>query len=920
MDAPNTGTTQIPQPTSIVVHSSNPKSLSRTLVGGKAAALRKLHDLGCRVPKFYCISAELFARICKRAKLTEIWSSVDPKTVSEADLKLLSNRLIEAMNSVSLSRMEEAEILSAFDESFEPCDLVAVRSSAIAEDGGEHSYAGMLESYLNVPRSMVLRKIIECFGASYAPRVLRYSQSIGALEVEQRVAVIVQKMAPATKSGVLFTANPIGSDRSRMMIVAGHGLGEGVVDGRAEADTYVLDRKSGKLDTSIISEKHQQVLADKAIAGGTVLASVAPNEITEPVLRSHHLELLHSLGDHLEGCFGAPQDIEWAFDERGRLYVLQSRPITTLSSTTDRQIFDASNVSENYHGATTPLTYSYVRKYYRDVFLSAAVSFGATKKSVSKIAPALDSLVGYLNGGIYYRLDSWYKMFYEVPAFHYFVQPFERGVGIDGTPEEYIHYKNASASKGVGIFYWCKTWHRIFRNFFFLPFLMGGVKARFEEFRSEFSALQLEDLPVNDLVRLYDRIQHDLASRWEAALVNDYYAFIFFAWLERTAEKLGTENIGGTISEIIGGHNSLSSVEPVEALSRLAQELLRHDSLRELLENGRYTEFSDELNDQRNYEFKKAYDEYIDTFGDRRFDELKLESATLRDSPITVYALLRSYLKAATNKKNSEVASEIPHIGGPLRTQLIRHPIIAAKLVMLRVLARRSIRYREYGRLVRSQRCGLERQIFYAIGRQYAKHGVLKDHGDVVYLTVEELMDFARGTSAQSVLLETIKVRKDEFCDNQGKPQPLRICADKIPYLSLPSRSAGSTASLETESLLIGAGCSAGRVTGKARVLRNPAGESLSPGEVLIAHSTDPAWAFLMATSAGLVVERGNLLSHAAIISRELGIPCVIGVKGAMDIIKTGDTVTLDGAAGWVRRDNFSDVASDFVKSAGESL
>jgi len=221
--------------------------------------------------------------------------------------------------------------------------------------------------------------------------------------------------------------------------------------------------------------------------------------------------------------------------------------------------------------------------------------------------------------------------------------------------------------------------------------------------------------------------------------------------------------------------------------------------------------------------------------------------------------------------------------------------------------ARFTMKYREYGRLVRSRRCGMERAILLEIGQRLVDERVLATRHDIYFLTVDEITSYVCGSSTTRSLMELVTIRRREFAEHQQRPLAARIVTRGVVYQSLPSeRPADRDHDVGDRRTLYGIGCSPGIVRGRARVVTDPAGASLRPGDILIAKSTDPAWAFLMVAADGLVVERGNLLSHAAIIGRELGIPTVIAVDGLTRLVADGQHVEIDGTKGTVTVRNAS--------------
>lgn len=901
------------------------EKLTEDAIGGKAANLRGLSSLNFDVPPWFCVTAAVFDAIVIKAgpKFHAMLLRADEAT-DRAHQEEISAELIFGFSGTGLATDQADEILKSFDGLFERNDLVAVRSSAIGEDAAQRSFAGQLESYLFVNRCGLLDRIVACFASAFAPRCLLYRKLHAENIRSSRGAVIVQRMVLSASSGVLFTANPVCSSELQMVLTASYGLGIGVVQDQADADTYILDYANGALIKKVIANKSAQVVAAGGDADGTRVVEVPSVLATLPVLDEHQLAKLYAVGRELDGRLGVPQDIEWAFDSTGLLYVLQTRPITGMHLY-KTMVFDNSNISENYQGATTPLTYSYVRKYYEDIFLAAARKFGTTESALVENSSVFANLVAYLNGGLYYNLANWYRMFYLVPGFNHFVDAFEHGVGLGGTPPEFVEQRRRYMQGRTSYPKLVTAWASVLRNYVLLPRMMRQLETRFEMFREKFEALEVHKLPLSALVETFEKIQLELAPKWGAPLINDYYAFNVFLLIDKFTRRWELDEDGALISDLLRGTTELASVEPIRALLELARLAKESPQLAATIEQADFGTLSRIQSDPSFAKFGEALAQYIHDFGDRRFDELKLESPTFKDNPQILLGLVKNYLRrddvSVVHRKFTQRDAVHAHSRERVSIALRGRPFRRVFFALLVSATQRSLRYREYGRLVRSRRCGIERTVLIEIGRRLAVDGVLEHADDVQYLSIDELLSYTAGSSITCSLRELAVLRKKEFAENQTKPLPRRIVTNRVPYLDLPlmrrCSAGGQNADKSGAQQLRGLGCSPGQAHGRARVIHNPSKSSLSPGDILIAKATDPAWAFLMVAAAGLVVERGNMLSHAAIIGRELGIPCVIGVTDATELIREGQLLTIDGTSGIVSLEN-SPSANEKRTSQGE--
>jgi pyruvate,water dikinase len=293
-------------------------------------------------------------------------------------------------------------------------------------------------------------------------------------------------------------------------------------------------------------------------------------------------------------------------------------------------------------------------------------------------------------------------------------------------------------------------------------------------------------------------------------------------------------------------------------------------------------------------ELARAIDEYIAKFGDRCAEELKLESITLAEDPRPLYAAIAAAAGRTIHAPHDHDRRDEPALPG----QPVKN-IVAGKLL---ALAKARVRDRENLRFERTRIFGRARRLLVAMGRQLHGKGALDHPRDVFLLTVNEVLGAIEGFATTTDLQGLVSVRKREMAEFARRPDPperIRVegavafrPADASPGLGAGTRS--------NDKIRSGTGCSAGVVRAPARVVRDPRADALQPGEVLVARHTDPGWIALFANASAIAVERGSLLSHSAIVARELGIPCVVGLKGATDWIRTGDEIEVDGGAGTV--------------------
>jgi phosphoenolpyruvate synthase/pyruvate phosphate dikinase len=314
---------------SLIAWFGNPAACATAVAGGKGASLSRMTAAGFPVPSGFVVCAGAFRAFLDQFNGVDLIQSLTEglDVHDEASLAAVSQQLRGLILSNPLPGPVSTAIRDGYSEFAEDC-LVAVRSSAVAEDGAAASFAGQQETFLNVRGLAAVRRYVqECWVSLFAPRALFYRALKGTL-TDIHMAVVVQEMVPAEKSGVLFTVDPVEKRRDHMMIEAIFGLGEGIVSGLITPDHYVLDRDDGSVVRQFIAPQFIALAYDSA-TGTTAEIAVPEEQGMAQVLNDGELRRLLEMGRQLESHFEAPQDIEWCI-KGTELYLLQSRPITTL--------------------------------------------------------------------------------------------------------------------------------------------------------------------------------------------------------------------------------------------------------------------------------------------------------------------------------------------------------------------------------------------------------------------------------------------------------------------------------------------------------------------------------------------------------------------------------------------------------------
>lgn len=856
---------------------ADPADPSPQTWGGKGAALARLAAENLPVPPTAALTPAAFETSLTNAQAAAVRRATPEVAAALADLTP-SEDVRRALED-TLARLGEVP-------------AYAVRSSAVDEDGAEHAFAGQLESFLVVARSDVADRVADVWRSAFAPRVWAYRTAKGVAGPPRAPAVVLQPMLDPEAAGVAFSADPVSGARDRAVVAAVHGLGSALVDGRAEAETVYVD-----LNGVIMGrETAAQRIADRPDPAGGVREVELP--ASGPVLTDAQAASVAALARRAEAALGSPQDIEWAIAD-GTLWLLQSRPITTLPSRPSGgqvRLWDNANIVESYAGVTTPLTYSFARRAYEAVYREFCRLLRVPEERIEAEADTFAQMIGLVRGRIYYNLASWYRVLALLPGYRLNAGLMEGMMGVkEGIPDD-LRPDPPVAGRLGDVFALGRSVLGLLAAHRRLPRMKAEFLDRVETALGAHGA-HLDGLTLDELAAVYASLERELLRRWDAPLVNDFFAMIWFGLANRTADAwIGPGALGG----LLAGDGDVVSAEPARRVRRLAEEAASDADWARTLQSGRRTDIEAGLRERP--AFAAGVDEYLDRFGDRCLEELKLESATLTDDPTPLYRSIGATAVRLREGTDPDAGAGAVRAEAESRaaSALARHPIRRLVFRWLLSHARARVRDRENLRFERTRVFGRARRLVLAMGSRLAEAGRLAEARDVFWLEVEDLEGVVRGTATSHDLRALAAVRRAEFEGYATGPAPPdRFTTRGAVATSALTPTRRAEASGEVRS---GLGCCAGVVEGAVRVVRDPRGVVLEPGVILVAERTDPGWILLFPSCAGLVVERGSLLSHSAIVARELGIPAAVSVPEATSWLRDGDRVRLDGSTGRVER------------------
>ncbi|MGR9099234.1 MAG: PEP/pyruvate-binding domain-containing protein [Gammaproteobacteria bacterium] len=860
--------------------------LNRTDIGGKARNLFRLRRMGIETPDWLVVSSRLFDLLMKehRTAADKFMAAIDPGD------PMSFNRAEKGIAGL-IRRIEMPQaFLKELTGELRKNGFYAVRSSVLDEDSASHSFAGQMDSFLNVRADRVADSIKKVWLSAFSARSMLYRKRRGIEMGNISAAVVVQDMVKSAASGVLFTLNPE-AGQDDCLISAVYGLGDGVTSDQVCSDTYVVSRVGDVVVKRNTDKDGRIVGAEK---GGTKYLELDDRSRGEAVLDDRQIFELRRLGLEIEAEMGGPQDIEWAFDDDRNCWILQARPMTAECAREEPLrpfVWDNSNIIESYPGLTLPLTFSFIRKAYERAFADAAKCLLPLQNFETGEAYPFGRLLGLIDGRVYYNLLNWYGMLSLLPGFGSRKKAWDQMIGITRQVEitsRPITFLNRITA-GISIALRLLLVGRTAASFF----------SRFNPVYRRFALDGLESMDVFRLQEHYLRLEKSFAPFWYLTLFNDMAAMTYYAWLKKICADWLGESDAGAVNGLLRGDGSMESIQPLRCLDELAECIGKNRKCAEMF--SRLDDagvFNRIMSDPELTAVRDNFRDYLRHFGDRGLEDLKLEYGGYRQRPELLVAAIRQ----AMNKESSRMSGKHRiDDGGEFIQALddrLRHPLKRIVFDFVLARARLAIKQRENMRFARSRLFGLVRRLFLKMAGVLSEQGVIERPGDIFYLTVDEIFDYLNGTSVNQNLKALVDFRRMQYKGFENCSPPDRMTVFGIPYQGVREEEMSCEYEANTIS---GIGCCRGIVEGKAVVVLDPKKTPPAAGRILVARSTDPGWAFHIASARGIVIEKGSVLSHTAIISRELGIPTVVGAADATKRIPDGSNVRIDGAAGEVR-------------------
>lgn len=778
---------------------------------------------------------------------------------------------------------------------FGPNTRLAVRSSAPDEDGSTASFAGQFESILNVSGQEVNKAIKQVLDSRHAARVQAYRHEKDQA-LEQGMAVIIQEMISSEVSGVAFGVDPVSGDRNAVAVNAVFGLGEGLVSGELNADQFIWKNHHW------ISELADKVNTVVSTENGVETVELDATLTKKASLSTDQLEEVKTALQQIESAKGRPQDIEFAY-ANGKLWILQARPVTGLDKLKDSNarmtLWDNSNIIESYPGLTSPLTFSFITRMYAGVYLQLSALFGVKESVLADNHHTFTQMLGLLNGRVYYNLRSWYKALSLFPGYAINARSMETMMGVE---ERFDLEDQENQSKWAGYLGIGRMIYRMGSALIRLPKQTRVFQGQLAEILGEYQQKDLSGMRVEGILEEYRRFEKEVLGKWKPPMVNDFFAMIFFGSLQKMTAKLAIKDAPNIHNDLLCGSSDIVSTEPITRLLDIATMIQADEKLLTAFQKRSPEELWRGIETKEFILLSQPVTDYLDRFGDRCIGELKLESIPYQEQPAALMRMVKAFvMQGLTAETTQHGISEKLRKDAEKQIQVVVKNSPVKRLLFKWVLTktRALVSNRENLRFARTQAFGMVRKLYRAMGQKLWSDNLLTDKEDIFYLKQEEIVDFVEGRAVDTNLKNLVSMRRQQYELWKSEETAPRIRTHgMVPHGN--SFTEVASAIIE-DGDLSGIGCCPGVVTGKVSVVTDPSQLQDLNGDILVCRTTDPGWVPLFPTASAILVERGSLLSHAAIVAREMGKPCVVGVKGLLQRLQTGDVIELDGSSGMVR-------------------
>lgn len=887
-------------------------------VGGKAANLGEMASVGLPVPPGFCLTTAAYQRALSSAGLEEVFRALKETTagLDAPDLDQIKGLATRA-RSLVLDAGVPAGIAEAVRSAYEALGEnvpVAVRSSATAEDLPFASFAGQQDTFLNVVGAdSVLDAVSRCWASLWTDRAVTYRTTNGIDHATVALAVVVQEMVNSAVAGVMFTANPVTGNRHETVIDASPGLGEAVVSGAVNPDHFVIDprrsdAKGGAIVKRTLGDRHVEI---RPVAGGGTERLERPDqgrlESPQPCLSDGQVLALATLGLEVQEHYGAPQDTEWAIDDAGKLWLTQARPITTLYPHTTRtppapgeHAFLNFSLAQGLTRPLTPMGLAGIRLIASSVARAAALDvpqlrsgppayYEAGQRIFFDFTAVLRSRVGRaivprVFDVMEARSAAIMRVLFDDPRFAVTLK----------TPIGLIRHVAPVAAK-----------YRVPETLIRGLFRPGSALKRVERLNAELR----NTYSVPPGATAHQRLGHVQRILGEEVFATVPQVLplpaLGFAMLVLVRRILGGQAPYNELQTVIRGLPNNITTEMDLTLWKLAAEIREDPDAVASMVGQTAAELVERYRDADLPEIARSgVERFLGIYGHRAVAEIDLGMPRWSDDPTHILGVVANYLRLAEaaeapdqqfTRAARDADEQVARFVARART---KSPLHAAIVRVALDRTRRFAGLRELPKYNVVLGLSAAREQLLVIGNELAAAHRIERAEDIFFLDLDDVEVALAGDDLREVVAEHRAVYQQEL---RRRRIPRVLLSDGTePEATVSGNGGQQSPGTVHPGTLSGSPASAGQVSAPARVIMDPVGAHLEPGEILVAPSTDPGWTPLFLTAGGLVMEMGGPNSHGAVVAREYGIPAVVGVPDATSRISTGQHITVDGAAGTV--------------------
>ncbi len=872
-------------------------------VGEKSWNLSQMVNQGHPIPHGFAITKQAFENFLSyndiENKVAPILKSIDYS--DPVDLKRGSEKIRDIVISSKVPRPVVDDIIKLKTELSD--GAMMVRSSALGEDSEDSSFAGQLDSFITEGTDdEIIESLLLCWASYWSERALFY-QNYKKVSL-QGMGVVVQEMVQPVVAGVLFTRNPNHSSKPEMLLEYCFGHAEILVSGQITPGAITINRDNKAVE--ILSSPDQiDYKSEEHIVTG----------------KEKWITDLFNVALKLEKELGRPADIEWAVNENGEVKIVQSRPITQLHDLKEKSSeklvhWSNVNVNENYPTPISPLLYSVALQSFYHYFRDLGKSFGIREKRLIENDYYLKNIIGSHGGKMYYNMTSIHSCIQILPFgkklsgyFNNFVgDPRSKTEGLeDKTSENILELLTQTAEVFLILF-------TTLRTFLFIPFKIKSLEDEVDTHLKKCQTGPGKNDVDNHLKECFNGFLKIRFLSWKKASLADSLAMFAYGALGSFLSRY-IEKADATKNTLLQGIPNLVSSVPPEKIWELSTEIKSSPELMELFKKDSKEIYSELQSNKQYIKFKDSLDDFLLHWGHRCSGELMLTEPNFQEDPASFLDTLKGYIKADVESPKKVIARktiERAKIIKDTQFKLFKTPLDFIlwpfKALFFRVTlaaTAQGIRYRERVRLKQAMIYGAFRQTLLTLSHRMINKGILKNEDDIFFLTYEEISHFVAGAEMlPNALSDIANERREEHQRVTKLSPPDHFYLPEGEYFeSMESVILEKRENIQhDEFTLVGLAACGGTKKGRAKILESALdAKDLTPGDILVTKQTDPGWATVFPLISALVIERGGMLSHGAIVAREFGIPAVVGADNATSSIKDETEIFVDGDNGIVK-------------------